>query len=145
MLKAKNIIVFMMILSFGNLFSQSEIEFEINEKIFTNFSEEMFYSSDKKATLIGMSLHINLTEMIEQSLHEKKLGPNVETGFIQGTSLFYIKEIEVRGNEKYIILSLIKAGNQDKTINFMSGFPLKEEDKYLPEVINAANSAKLKE
>lgn len=141
----KLILVITLTFSFTHSNSQSEVILEVDKEIFTSNVGVTYYSEDKKATLIAMKLPMNFDNMIKEAQTDKSLGENVETGFILNQTVFYIKEVEKRGDEEYLIAAFIKKAKDGNTISIMSGFPLNEKEIYYTSIIEAVKSAKTKE
>jgi len=141
----KLIIVLVFAMSFTTLISQNEVVIEVDEEIFTSNSRGIYYSEDRKATIIAMVQSANFYNLIENVQKEKTQRKNVETGFILNQTIFFIKEIINKSYGEYMTIGFFKKNKDGKIISIMSGFPLSETEIYYSSIIEAVKSAKTEE
>jgi len=139
------IILFLSIISLKS-FAQIEKPtiIEIDKTVFTDELQGSFYSNDKKAVLISYMSSENFDKLVAELSNLGQTAENdIETGYIDGTNIFFTSEIEERNGKKYLMFAFLKKVKNNLIINISSGFPLKDKDIYYQVVIDAVKSAKV--
>ena len=139
------IILFLSIISLKS-FAQIEKPtiIEIDKTVFTDELQGSFYSNDKKAVLISYMSSENFDKLVAELSNLGQTAENdIETGYIDGTNIFFTSEIEERNGKKYLMFAFLKKVKNNLFINISSGFPLKDKDIYYQVVIDAVKSAKV--
>ncbi|WP_103051530.1 hypothetical protein [Hanstruepera neustonica] len=120
---------------------QNEISFEINRNVFKDLGE--FLITEDGAMLKTMIVPGDFQNLINEAKGDKSFGENVEMGFIEGTKIFFIQEVEQKNEEVVFTLLIMKKAGENQIINLMAFMPNDKKENYYQMIVEAAKSAKI--
>ncbi|WP_055435025.1 hypothetical protein [Lacinutrix algicola] len=132
-----------------SLMYKSDIDMEIDEKVYSIVQGNSYLTEDQKSAIIGMVVPSSYADMKKDLENQKaKAGMTIldkgEVTHEDGKKILFTKSSLEREGEVYIMFIYCKENDEESSIMITSYFEKNKENKYLDLIQKAAFSAKLK-